>query len=396
MKILVINCGSSSLKYQLIDMENEQAAAKGLVERIGIEGSKLTQKVEGRDKYVVETAMDSHQDAIKVVLDALVDEKNGVIADLTEISAVGHRVVHGGEKYAESVLIDDTVMIAMDECVKIAPLHNPPNITGIKACRNLMPNVPMVAVFDTAFHQTMPSEAYVYALPYEYYENHGIRRYGFHGTSHKYVSGVAAEMLGKDIKDLKIITCHLGNGASLTAIKDGKSIDTSMGFTPLEGLVMGTRCGDVDPAVVTFLMKELGLTAAEADDMMNKQSGILGVSGVSSDFRDVEEAAGAGNKRAQLALNIFYYRVKKYIGSYAAAMGGVDCIVFTAGLGENSPETREAVCEGLEFLGVKIDKAKNNFRGRKEDVSAADAKVKVLVIPTDEEMMIARDTLRLI
>lgn len=396
MKILVINCGSSSLKYQLIDMENEQAAAKGLVERIGIEGSKLTQKVEGRDKYVVETAMDNHQDAIKVVLDALVDEKNGVIANLTEISAVGHRVVHGGEKYAESVLIDDSVMIAMDECVKLAPLHNPPNITGIKACRNLMPNVPMVAVFDTAFHQTMPSEAYVYALPYEYYENHGIRRYGFHGTSHKYVSGVAAEMLGKDIQDLKIITCHLGNGASLTAIKDGKSIDTSMGFTPLEGLVMGTRCGDVDPAVVTYLMKELGLTAAEVDDVMNKQSGILGVSGVSSDFRDVEEAAGAGDKRALLALNIFYYRVRKYIGSYAAAMGGVDCIVFTAGLGENSPETREAVCEGLEFLGVKIDKSKNNFRGKKEDVSAADAKVKVLVIPTDEEMMIARDTLRLI
>lgn len=395
MKILVINCGSSSLKYQLIDMDHEVVAAKGLVERIGIEGSKLTQKVEGREKYIVEKTMNNHQDAIKEVLDALVDEKNGVISNLSEISAVGHRVVHGGEKYAESVLIDDSVMNALDECVKLAPLHNPPNITGIKACRNLMPNVPMVAVFDTAFHQTMPQEAFVYALPYEYYEKYGIRRYGFHGTSHKYVSSVAAEMMGKDIKDLKIITCHLGNGASLTAVKGGKSVDTSMGFTPLEGLVMGTRCGDVDPAVITFLMKQLNMSSSEVDSVMNKQSGILGVSGVSSDFRDVEEAANSGDKKAQLALNIFYYRVRKYIGSYAAAMGGVDCIVFTAGLGENSPETREAVCEGLEFLGVKIDKSKNNFRGRKEDISAADAKVKVLVIPTDEELMIARDTLNL-
>lgn len=395
MKILVINCGSSSLKYQLIDMDHEVVVAKGLVERIGIEGSKLTQKVEGREKYIVEKTMNNHQDAIKEVLDALVDEKNGVISNLSEISAVGHRVVHGGEKYAESVLIDDSVMNALDECVKLAPLHNPPNITGIKACRNLMPNVPMVAVFDTAFHQTMPQEAFVYALPYEYYEKYGIRRYGFHGTSHKYVSSVAAEMMGKDIKDLKIITCHLGNGASLTAVKGGKSVDTSMGFTPLEGLVMGTRCGDVDPAVITFLMKQLNMSSSEVDSVMNKQSGILGVSGVSSDFRDVEEAANSGDKKAQLALNIFYYRVRKYIGSYAAAMGGVDCIVFTAGLGENSPETREAVCEGLEFLGVKIDKSKNNFRGRKEDISAADAKVKVLVIPTDEELMIARDTLNL-
>ncbi|MDP4087946.1 MAG: acetate kinase [Bacillota bacterium] len=396
MKILVINCGSSSLKYQLIDMSHEEVVAKGLVERIGIEGSMLTQKVEGREKYIIQKPMNNHQDAIKTVLDALVDESNGVIASLSDISAVGHRVVHGGEKYAESVLIDDTVMQALDECVKLAPLHNPPNITGIKACRNLMPEVPMVAVFDTAFHQTMPTEAFVYALPYEYYEKHGIRRYGFHGTSHKYVSSVAANMLGQDIKDLKIITCHLGNGASLTAIKNGKSIDTSMGFTPLEGLVMGTRCGDVDPAVVTFMVKQLGLSAAEVDNVMNKESGILGVSGVSSDFRDVEGAAASGDKRAQLALNIFYYRVRKYIGSYAAAMGGVDCIVFTAGLGENSPETREAVCEGLEFLGIKVDKAKNKVRGKSELISTSDSTVKVLVIPTDEEMMIARDTLSLI
>lgn len=396
MKILVINCGSSSLKYQLIDMSKEEVLAKGLVERIGIEGSKLTQKVEGRDKYIVQQPMSDHQEAIQFVIDALVDDKNGVISSMSEIAAVGHRVVHGGEKYAQSVIIDDSVMEALNDCVKLAPLHNPPNITGILACKALLPNVPMVAVFDTAFHQTMPKESYVYALPYELYEKHGIRRYGFHGTSHKYVSNEAAKMLGKDIKDLKIVTCHLGNGASITAIKDGKSLDTSMGFTPLEGLVMGTRSGDIDPAVVTYMMQQLNMTAAEVDDLLNKKSGILGISGVSSDFRDVEDEMNEGNDKAKLALDIFHYRVRKYIGSYVAAMDGIDCLVFTAGLGENSPETREAVCEGLGALGIKMDKSKNNFKGRQEDISASDAKVKVLVIPTDEELMIARDTLNLV
>lgn len=396
MKILVINCGSSSLKYQLFDMNGEVVLAKGLVERIGMDGARLKQKVEGKEDFVVEKTMNNHQDAIETVIKALIDKNHGVISDMSEISAVGHRIVHGGEKYAESVLIDDEVMAALNESVKLAPLHNPPNITGIKACKALLPNVPMVAVFDTAFHQTMPEKAYVYALPYELYEKHGIRRYGFHGTSHKYVSKVAADMLGKDIKDLKIITCHLGNGASITAIKNGESVDTSMGFTPLEGLEMGTRTGDIDPAIVTFLMNQLGMTAAEVDSTLNKESGIYGVSGVSSDFRDVEAEAEKGHHRSQLALDIFYYRVKKYIGSYAAAMDGIDCLVFTAGLGENSPETREAVCDGLSYLGIGIDKSKNNFRGKTVDISAPDSKVKVLTIPTNEELMIARDTLNII
>lgn len=396
MKILVINCGSSSLKYQLIDMTDEKVLAKGLVERIGIEGSKLTQKVENRDKYVVEQPMSNHKEAIQIVINALIDSENGVISNMSEIGAVGHRVVHGGEAYAESVIIDDEVMKSLNECVKLAPLHNPPNIVGIEACKALLPNVPMVAVFDTAFHQTMPKESYVYALPYALYEKNRIRRYGFHGTSHKYVSNEAAKMLGKDIKDLKIITCHLGNGASITAVKNGKSFDTSMGFTPLEGLVMGTRSGDVDPAVLTYLMEELGMSAKEVDNLLNKESGVLGISGVSSDFRDVEIAAGEGNERAQLALDIFHYRVRKYIGSYIAAMDGVDCLVFTAGLGENSPETREAVSDGLSFFGIKIDKSKNAVRGKKVDISHEDSKVKVLIVPTDEELMIARDTLNLI
>ncbi|NLZ49830.1 MAG: acetate kinase [Clostridiales bacterium] len=396
MKILVINCGSSSLKYQLIDMTNEKVLAKGLVERIGIEGSKLTQKVEGRENYVIEQKMSNHKEAIQIVINALIDSENGVISNMSEIGAVGHRVVHGGEAYADSVIIDDEVMKSLNDCVKLAPLHNPPNIVGIEACKAILPNVPMVAVFDTAFHQTMPKESYIYALPYELYEKNRIRRYGFHGTSHKYVSNEAAKLLGKDIKDLKIITCHLGNGASVTAIKNGKSFDTSMGFTPLEGLVMGTRSGDVDPAVLTYLMEELGMSSKEVDNLLNKESGVLGISGVSSDFRDIENAAAEGNERAQLALDIFHYRVRKYIGAYIAAMNGVDCIVFTAGLGENSPETREAVCDGLSFLGIKIDKAKNAVRGKKVDVSAEDSKVKVLVVPTDEELMIARDTLNLI
>jgi acetate kinase len=392
MKILVVNCGSSSLKYQLIDMEGEVALAIGLVERIGIEGSVLTQKVEGREKYIVKQPMATHKDAIKLVLDALVNNENGVIKDMSEISSVGHRVVHGGEKYSNSVLIDDEVMKALEECSKLAPLHNPPNIIGINACKELMPSTPMVAVFDTAFHQTIPEHAYIYPLPYELYNEYGIRKYGFHGTSHRYVSAVAAEMLGKDIKDLKIITCHLGNGASISAIKDGKSIETSMGFTPLEGIAMGTRTGSIDPAIITFLMKELNYTIDEVNDLINKKSGVLGISGVSSDFRDIEDAAWKeGNKRAQLALDVYYYKVKKFIGSYAAVMNGVDCLVFTAGLGENSPETREFVADGLEYLGIKLDKSKNKVRGKAVDLSEEGSKAKVLVIPTNEELMIARD-----
>lgn len=396
MKVLVINCGSSSLKYQLIDMENEKALAQGLVERIGIEGSKLTQKVEGRDKYIIEQPMQDHKDAIRLVLGALVDKENGVIASMDEISAVGHRVVHGGEKYSQSVLIDDEVMKELEECAKLAPLHNPPNIIGINACKELMPTTPMTVVFDTAFHQTMPEDAFIYPLPYDLYTKHGIRKYGFHGTSHKYVSQVAADMMEKDIKDLKIITCHLGNGASITAVQNGKSVETSMGFTPLEGIAMGTRCGSIDPAIVTFIMKELNLSSDEANDLLNKKSGVLGISGVSSDFRDIEDAAAEGNERAKLALDVFNYKVKKFIGSYAAVMGGVDAIVFTAGLGENSPETREEVCKGLEFLGFELDLAKNKVRGKVTEISTADSKVKVFVIPTNEELMIARDTMQLI
>lgn len=392
MKILVINCGSSSLKYQLINMENEESLAQGLVERIGIEGSILTQKVPGRDKYIIEQPMNDHKDAIKLVLGALIDEAHGVITSMDEISAVGHRVVHGGEKYATSVVINEDVMGSLEECVKLAPLHNPANIIGINACKSLMPNTPMVGVFDTAFHQTMPKEAYMYPLPYELYTKHGIRKYGFHGTSHKFVSTTCAEMMGKDIKDLKIITCHLGNGASLSAVKNGQSVDTSMGFTPLEGIAMGTRCGNIDPAIVTFLMKEEGMTADAVNDLMNKKSGVLGLSGVSSDFRDIEGAANEGNERAKLALDVYHYRVRQMIGAYAAAMGGVDAIVFTAGLGENSPETRMEVCTGLEFLGAKIDPAKNNVRGKAVDLSTEDSTVKVFVIPTNEELVIARDT----
>ena len=397
MKVLVINCGSSSLKYQLIDMATEESLAQGLVERIGIEGSVLTQKVEGKDKYIVKEQMKDHKDAIRLVLAALVDENNGVIKSMDEISAVGHRVVHGGEKYKESVVINDEVKANIEECFKLAPLHNPANMIGIKACEELMPNTPMVAVFDTAFHGTMPEDAYLYALPYELYEKHGIRKYGFHGTSHKYVSQTCAEVMGRDIKDLKIITCHLGNGASLCAVKNGVSVDTSMGFTPLEGLAMGTRCGNIDPAIVTFLMKEEGLSVDEVNDLLNKKSGVLGISGISSDFRDIEDAAfNKGNRRAQLALRIFEYKIRTTIGAYAAAMGGVDAIVFTAGVGENGPETREKCLEGLEFLGVEIDKEANNVRGKIREISKAGCNVKAFVIPTNEELVIARDTLELI
>ena len=397
MKVLVINCGSSSLKYQLIDMVNEEALAQGLVERIGIEGSVLTQKVEGKDKYIVKEEMKDHKDAIRLVLEALVDENNGVIKSMDEISAVGHRVVHGGEKYKESVVINDEVKANIEECFKLAPLHNPANMIGIKACEELMPNTPMVAVFDTAFHGTMPEDAYLYALPYELYEKHGIRKYGFHGTSHKYVSQTCAEVMGRDIKDLKIITCHLGNGASLCAVKNGVSVDTSMGFTPLEGLAMGTRCGNIDPAIVTFLMKEEGLSVDEVNDLLNKKSGVLGISGISSDFRDIEDAAfNKDDRRAKLALKIFEYKIRTTIGAYAAAMGGVDAIVFTAGVGENGPETREKCLEGLEFLGVEIDKEANNVRGKIREISKAGCNVKAFVIPTNEELVIARDTLELI
>lgn len=391
MKILVINCGSSSLKYQLINMENEACIAQGLVERIGNEGSILTQKVEGREKYIVKRNLRDHKDAIQLVLETLVDKINGVIANVKEISSVGHRVVHGGEHYNSSVLIDEKVMQALEECSKLAPLHNPPNIIGINACKALMPNTPMVAVFDTAFHQTMPKHAYIYPLPYELYENNKIRKYGFHGTSHKYVSQVATKMLHKDIKDLKIISCHLGNGASIAAIKEGKSIDTSMGFTPLAGLAMGTRTGDIDPAIITYLIEELNLSPNEVTSIINKKSGVLGISGVSSDFRDIWAAAKT-NEKAQLALDVFHYKIRTFICAYAGALGGVDCIIFTAGIGENSADSRQASCEGLEFLGVKIDKEKNKVFGKVADISAEDSKVKVLVIPTNEELMIARDT----
>ncbi len=396
MKILVINAGSSSLKYQLIDMDNMKVMAKGLCERIGIDGSNLQHKNLIADKQVkIEKPMKDHADAIQMVIDALVDADYGVIASMDEIGAVGHRVVHGGEYFSDSVVIDASVKKALEMCTPLAPLHNPPNIIGIEACEKIMPNIKQVGVFDTAFHQTMPAEAYMYALPYEYYDKYKIRKYGFHGTSHKFVSQEVAKTLGKPIEDLKIITCHLGNGSSVTAVKNGKSVDTSMGFTPLDGVVMGTRTGTMDPAVVTYLMDEEKLSTQEVNNIMNKKSGVFGVSGVSSDFRDLSAAAEQGNKRAELALNMFSYGVKKLIGSYAAAMGGVDAIVFTAGVGENDAGTRAAAVAGLEFMGIKIDEAKNNTRGT-VDISADDATVKTLVIPTNEELMIAIDTKRLV
>ena len=395
MKIFVVNCGSSSIKYQLIDMKDESVIAKGLVERIGIEGSVLTHTPAGKDKVRLESAIPDHVDGIKKVLAALVDPNYGVIKSMDEIDAVGHRVVHGGEIFNESVVITDEVLKQIEDLSDMAPLHQPANVSGIRACQKLMPNTPQVAVFDTAFHQTMPPVAYMFGVKYEEYKEFGIRKYGFHGTSHKYVSGVAAAMLGKDIKDTKIITCHLGNGSSITAIDGGKSVDTSMGFTPLDGVLMGTRTGSIDPAVVPVLMQKKGLDAAGVDKYMNKECGVLGVSGVSSDFRDLEDAAAKGNERAQLALNMFCYQVKRYIGAYAAAMGGVDAIVFTAGVGENDIHTRQQVCSGLEFLGVKLDADRNNVRGKATEISAADSKVKVFLIPTNEELAIAQDTLRL-
>ncbi|MDF2839951.1 MAG: acetate kinase [Clostridia bacterium] len=396
MKILVINCGSSSLKYQLINMENEQVLAKGICERIGIDGSFLKHQPGEGDKVTIEKPMPTHMEAIQSVIDALIDAKHGVIKSMSEINAVGHRVVHAGEKFATSVVLNKAVMDALTECIELAPLHNPPNIMGIEACEKIMPGVPMVGVFDTAFHQTMPKAAYIYALPYELYEKYKIRRYGFHGTSHKYVSQKAAEFLGKPLSELKLITCHLGNGASIAAVNKGVSVDTSMGFTPLEGLVMGTRAGDMDPAIVTFLQEKENLTSEQVNSLMNKKSGVLGISKLSSDFRDIEEAAEKGNENAQLALDIYNYRVKKYIGSYLAAMNGADAIIFTAGLGENSGLVRESICKDMDFFGIKIDAEKNNVRGKLTDVSAEGSKVKVLIVPTDEELMIARDTMTLI
>lgn len=395
MKILVINAGSSSLKYQLIDMDSKEVMAKGLCERIGLDGSLLNHTVNG-NKLQIPTEMKNHAQAIKAVIAALLDKEHGVISDMSEISAVGHRVVHGGEKFSQSVVITEAVKKALEECIDLAPLHNPPNLTGINACEEAMPGVPQVAVFDTAFHQTMPAESYLYAIPYKYYEKHKIRRYGFHGTSHKYVAGRAAAMLGKNIEDLKIITCHLGNGSSITAVNGGKSMDTTMGFTPLAGLLMGTRCGDIDPAIVTFLMEKERLSASEMDTVMNKQSGIFGLSGVSSDFRDVEKAAAEGNKVAQIGLNMFDYQVKKTIGAYAAAMGGVDAIVFTAGVGENNKVLRANVAKGLAFMGVAIDDEKNAVRGEEIDISAPNATVRTLVIPTNEELAIAMETQALV
>ena len=396
MNILVINAGSSSLKYQLLNPETQQVLAKGLCERIGIDG-RFTYKPAGKDPIKdAEVAMPTHSEAIQTVLNALVDPKNGVISSMEEIGAVGHRVVHGGEKFAQSVLITDEVMDAIEECNPLAPLHNPANIIGIKACQSLMPNTPMVAVFDTAFHQTMPPVAYTYALPYEYYEQDKVRRYGFHGTSHKYVSQRAAAMLGKPIEELKLISCHLGNGSSVTAIKGGKSVDTSMGFTPLAGLPMGTRSGDLDAGILEYLMHKHNMDIDQMLNVLNKKSGVLGISGVSSDFRDLEKARDEGNQRAALALDAFQYGVKKLIGSYAAAMGGVAAVIFTAGVGENGAADRKAIVSGLEFMGIQIDDEKNSKRGEEIDVSTDDAKVRVLVIPTNEELMIAMDTAALV
>ena len=394
MNVLVINAGSSSLKYQLLNPASGELLAKGLCERIGIDG-RFTYKPQLPGKEAIKAAsvsMPTHNEAIQAVLNALVDEKNGVIGSMKEIDAVGHRVVHGGEKFAKSVVITDEVMQAIEECNPLAPLHNPANIIGIKACQELMPGVPMVAVFDTAFHQTMPPVAYTYAIPYEYYEKDKVRRYGFHGTSHKYVSQRAADMLGKPAEQLKLISCHLGNGSSVTAIDGGKSVDTSMGFTPLAGLPMGTRSGDIDAGILEYLMNKYGMDITEMLTVLNKKSGVQGVSGVSSDFRDLEEAFEKGNERAGLAVDMFNYGVKKLIGAYAAAMGGVDAIIFTAGVGENSASQRMAIASGLEFMGVKMDEDANKVRGEERVISAPDSKVTVLLIPTNEELMIAMDT----
>ncbi|MDR1731065.1 MAG: acetate kinase [Synergistaceae bacterium] len=396
MKILVINCGSSSLKYQLFDMEKENVLAKGLVERIGIEGSRIKHTKTGMDAVVTETPIPDHKVGIRLVLDALLNKSHGVLSSLEELSAVGHRVVHAGEKFASSVRLEPEVLAALKECIPLAPLHNPANIMGIDAVTDALPKIPQVGVFDTAFHQTMPPFAYIYGIPYGYYSKYGVRRYGFHGTSHYYVAGRAAAMLNKPLEKLKIVTCHLGNGSSITAVDGGKSVDTSMGFTPLAGVLMGTRSGDIDPALTGFLAGAEKLSLKEIDELLNKKSGLLGISGLSSDLRDIEAAADRGENRSKLALQVLTYGIKKYIGAYAAAMGGVDAVVFTAGVGENSSVVRSMVCDGLEFLGIDIDPARNDVHSKEAFISSDSSKVKVLVIPTNEELVIARDTKRLV
>lgn len=394
MKVLVINAGSSSLKYQLIDMDNESLLAKGLCERIGIDG-RLTHKPQnGKPVFEADIAFPTHKEAIEAVLEKLTSKEYGVVETMAEIGAVGHRVLHGGIEFTESCIVDDACEAAIKRCFPLGPLHNPANLMGIKACQAAMPGVPQVAVFDTSFGMSMAPEAYIYAIPYEYYEKDSVRRYGFHGTSHRFVSARACEIMGK--KGTRVINCHLGNGSSVSASIDGKCVDTSMGLTPLEGLPMGTRSGNLDPAILQFLMNKYGFSADEMNNILNKKSGVLGISGVSSDFRDLDKAAEEGNERARLALDKFAYEVRKYIGSYAAAMGGVDILTFTAGVGENSPSMRESICKGLEFLGIHIDPEKNNVRGKEVDISAADSSVKVYIIPTNEELMIARDTLALV
>lgn len=397
MNILVINCGSSSLKFQLIDSETEKQIAKGLCERIGIDGSQIVYQPAGGEKEETVTPMPDHTKAIELVLNALMNEKTGVVKSLDEIGAVGHRIVHGGEKFAASTDITDEVIEAIRACNDLAPLHNPANLIGIDACKKLMPNTPMVGVFDTAFHQTMPKEAYLYGLPYEYYEKYQVRRYGFHGTSHSYVSKRAAELLGKKYEDLKIIVCHLGNGASISAVQNGKCVDTSMGLTPLEGLIMGTRSGDIDPAIIEYIAHKENKTIDEMMTVLNKKSGVLGLSdNLSSDFRDLEKSYNAGEDRGVRTIRTFAYRVAKYIGAYTAAMNGVDVICFTAGVGENSPLVRKLACERLGYIGIALDGAKNDKRGEELEISTSDSKVKVLVVPTNEELAIARETAALV
>ena len=397
MKILVVNAGSSSLKYQLIDMANDKLLAKGLCDRIGIAGGNFKHKVEGRPDYVLDVQMANHEEAIKLVIDTLVSKENGVIGSMSEIAAVGHRVLHGGEKFSGSVIIDEKVIEAIEECCELGPLHNPANLTGIRACEEIMgKDIPQVAVFDTGFHQTMPDYAYMYALPYEYYEKYKIRRYGFHGTSHRYVSMRAAAFLGKDPKALKIITCHLGTGPSIAAVQNGKCLDTTMGVTPLEGIMMGTRCGSIDPAIIPLLMEKENLSPKEIDAVLNKKSGILGVSQKTSDNRDIENGANNGDPRCILITNMLCHQLTKYVGGFAAAMGGVDAVVFTGGIGENNPAYRTYVAEKLAFMGVSIDEEKNHVRGQEIDFSTPESKVRFLVIPTNEELMIAMDTYELV
>lgn len=395
MIIFVLNSGSSSIKYKLIDMSNKSVIASGIVERIGMPGAFLSHQPHDMKKIKLSTNIDNHNIAINIILNALINSEYKVLKSIDDIDAIGHRVVHGGELFSDSCLITDKVIKDIEVCSELAPLHNPPNISGIMACKKILPNVPQVAVFDTAFHQTMPDYAYIYGLPYEAYEQFGIRRYGFHGISHRYVSKRAAKLIGEHLSNLRIITCHLGSGSSIAAIKFGKSIDTSMGLTPLDGLVMGTRCGEIDPAIVSFLMKKKNLTPEEMDIYLNKKSGILGISGVSSDFRDIEENYNRGNDRCRLAWQLYAYRVRKTIGSYVAAMGGVDAIVFTAGLGENSARMRSDICKGLEYLGTSIDERKNHFKGREVEISPNRSRVQIFVIPTNEEIIIASDTAKI-